>query len=115
MSADLHTDRATHVAAWRPTFHAGLFGADWWEHDGYAYTNLAPLGVVVHFRAPMCGGEVQLNSVDGTAWTDAGIEVREWTFVGYDASDSDREPVATYRTQTTFAHSGVVGYPLARF
>ena len=116
MTSDMTTDRAVHVAAFRPTFHAALFGAVWWEHDGYAYTNVAPIEpTVCHFRAPMCGGEIQVNSVDGTAWSDAGMSVQDWSFIGYDASDAEYDPVPMYRTQTTFAHSGVVGYPLARF
>lgn len=69
---DLTTHRTAHFAAFRETHLAALLAATWWDTgDGYASTNVAPIGyTVTHFRAPLTGGPIEINalSTEATPW-----------------------------------------------
>ena len=118
MTSDMTTDRAVHVAAFRPTLFAAAMHphTTWYDHgDGYAYCSVSPIEpIVCWFRAPIAGGEVEVNSADGTAWSDALMYVGTFEFAGYTGMEEYGE-VATYTVQRSGYESGVTGYPLARF
>ena len=94
---DLDTDRSILVAAFASIFYAELTHVTWYHHEGdrHVYTNVAPIApTVVHFRAPIAGGTVEVCDVLGRNWTETNMSVLDFEFLRYD--DDDWSPMTLY-------------------